>query len=197
MKIIKKILVTVLLILFVAIGGLTINTAHSKAATDAKITVSSTNGYGGDTVTVDILVSENPGMCAMTIGVKYDKTVLSVVDAVGVDDVFSSNDAVINPNGDGFVGYMYAGLKDKTATGKLLTITFKINESAGIADSVIEVGDINGIMEASNFNGDTIGIAVESGKITVKCRHDSVKDVERVAATCTTEGSKETVCLPL
>ena len=181
--------------LFVGILGISgANLSEAKAATEAKILVSAAEGYEGDTVTVDVSVTENPGMCGMTIGVKYDKSVLTVAKAEGVNDVFSADDAIINPDGDGFVGYMYAGLKDKTATGKILTITFKINDGAAIAASAVTIGDVNGNMEASNFNGDTVGLKTEAGKVTVQCRHAAVKDVEKAAATCTTEGSIETVC---
>lgn len=190
----KRILAAVMAVLFLAVGVLGINLSEVKAATEAKITVSSAKGYEGDTITIDVSVTENPGMCGMTIGIKYDKSVLTVVDAVGADDVFSSNDAIVNPDGDGFVGYMYGGIKDKTTTGKLMTITFKINEGAAIADSTITIGGVNGNMEASNFNGDTVGLATEAGKVTVQCKHTSVKDIEKVAATCTTEGSIDTVC---
>lgn len=190
----KRILTAFMAVLILAVGVLGINLSEVKAATEAKITVSSAKGYEGDTITIDVSVTENPGMCGMTIGIKYDKSVLTVVDAIGVDDVFSSNDAIINPEGDGFVGYMYAGIKDKTATGKIMTITFKINEGANIADSVIAVGDVNGNMEASNFDGGTVNLATEAGKVTVECKHTSVKDVEKTAATCTTEGSIDTVC---
>ncbi len=190
----KRILTAAIAVVLLAVGVLGINPKEVKAATEAKITVSSGKGYEGDTVKVDVSVTENPGMCGMTIGIKYDKAVLTVVEAVGVDDVLPSAGAVINPNGDGFVSYMYGGIEDKSATGKLMTITFKINEGAAIANSTISIGEVAGNMEASNFNGDTVELKTEAGKITVECKHASVKNVEKTAATCTTKGSTDVVC---
>lgn len=190
----KKMLAAVIAVVLLAVIIPGVNPQKVKAAADAKVTVSSEKGGEGDTVKVDVSVTENPGMCGMTIGIKYDKTVLTVVEAVGADDVFSSNDAIINPDGDGFVGYMYGGIKDKNTTGKLMTITFKIKEGAAIGDYSISVGDVNGNMEASNFNGDTVGLTTEAGKVTVECKHPSVKNVEKTAASCTANGSTDVVC---
>lgn len=172
----KRVLATVIAVLFAVAVVLGAGSSEAKAATEAKIEVSSATGYEGDTVTVDVSVTENPGMCGITIGIKYDKTVLTVVDAVCVDDVFSSNDVIVNQDGDGFVGYMYAGIEDKTTTGKLLTITFKINGGAAVGASAITASDVNGIMEASNFNGDAVGLTTNAGKVTVQVKNGLITE---------------------
>ncbi|MBE5921719.1 MAG: hypothetical protein E7269_03080 [Lachnospiraceae bacterium] len=190
----KKFVLAALSAMLMLVGVLNVSLTKVQAASKAEITVSAVKGCEGDTVMVDVSVTENPGMCGMTIGIKYDKEVLTVVSAVGADDVFSSDDAIINAEGEGLVAYMYGGLKDKTETGKLMTITFKINEGAAIADSAVTVGDVNGNMEASNFDGDTVELATVAGKVTVECKHAETKEVVTKEATCTSAGTKATVC---
>lgn len=166
----KKRLITMIvtmLLLFVGVLGLNVNS--TDAATPAKLTVSTVKGSAGDTIKVDVSVAENPGMCGLAMGIHYDKAVLTVVEAVGVDEVFSSEDAVINPGSEGCVSYMYGGIKDKTSTGKIMTITFKINSGATVGDSAITIGDAaRTVLEASNFNGDTVDITTVFGKVVVE-----------------------------
>jgi len=146
----------------------------ATAATTAKLEVSSAKGQEGDTITVDVSVAENPGVCGLTFGLRYDKTVLSVKEVVIAGDIFSADDAVVQPNGDGYVGYTYAGLQDKTADGKLMTVTFQIKEGAAAADSTVAIGDVNGVMEASNFNGDTVELTTAAGKVTVQKKNEQI-----------------------
>ena len=55
----------------------------------------------------------------------YDSSLLSIVSVDETLDSFKSS--IINPDGDGFVGYAYAQAKDCKDTGTMFSITFKIN----------------------------------------------------------------------
>ena len=61
----------------------------------------------------------------MSFKLCYDSSLLSIVSVDETLDSFKSS--IINPDGDGFVGYAYAQAKDCKDTGTVFSITFKIN----------------------------------------------------------------------
>ena len=67
----------------------------------------------------------NPGIAGMSFKLCYDSSLLSIVSVDETLDSFKSS--IINPDGDGFVGYAYAQAKDCKDTGTVFSITFKIN----------------------------------------------------------------------
>lgn len=81
--------------------------------------------YEGDTVNVKFKMVSNPGIAGMSFKLCYDSSLLSIVSVDETLDSFKSS--IINPDGDGFVGYAYAQAKDCKDTGTVFSITFKIN----------------------------------------------------------------------
>ena len=78
-----------------------------------------------DTVNVKFEMVSNPGIAGMSFKLCYDSSLLSIVSVDETLDSFKSS--IINPDGDGFVGYAYAQAKDCKDTGTMFSITFKIN----------------------------------------------------------------------
>ena len=85
----------------------------------------SKKNYEGDTVNVKFKMVSNPGIAGMSFKLCYDSSLLSIVSVDETLDSFKSS--IINPDGDGFVGYAYAQAKDCKDTGTVFSITFKIN----------------------------------------------------------------------
>lgn len=81
--------------------------------------------HEGDTVNVKFKMVSNPGIAGMSFKLCYDSSLLSIVSVDETLDSFKSS--IINPDGDGFVGYAYAQAKDCKDTGTVFSITFKIN----------------------------------------------------------------------
>lgn len=81
--------------------------------------------HEGDTVNVRLEMVSNPGIAGMSFKLCYDSSLLSIVSVDETLDSFKSS--IINPDGDGFVGYAYAQAKDCKDTGTVFSITFKIN----------------------------------------------------------------------
>lgn len=81
--------------------------------------------HEGDTVNVKLEMVSNPGIAGMSFKLCYDSSLLSIVSVDKTLDSFKSS--IINPDGDGFVGYAYAQAKDCKDTGTVFSITFKIN----------------------------------------------------------------------
>lgn len=78
-----------------------------------------------DTVNVKFEMVSNPGIARMSFKLCYDSSLLSIVLVDETLDSFKSS--IINPDGDGFVGYAYAQAKNCKDTGTVFSITFKIN----------------------------------------------------------------------
>lgn len=78
-----------------------------------------------DTVNVKFEMVSNPRIAGMSFKLCYDSSLLSIVSVDETLDSFKSS--IINPDGDGFVGYAYAQAKDCKDTGTVFSITFKIN----------------------------------------------------------------------
>ncbi len=78
-----------------------------------------------DTVEVKFEVVSNPGIAGMSFKLRYDSSLLSVSSVDETSDSFKSS--IINPDGDGFVGYAYAQAKDCKDTGTVFSVIFKIN----------------------------------------------------------------------
>lgn len=78
-----------------------------------------------DTVNVKFEMVSNPGIAGMSFKLCYDSSLLSIVSVDETLDSFKSS--IINPDGDGFVGYAYAQAKNCKYTGTVFSITFKIN----------------------------------------------------------------------
>lgn len=78
-----------------------------------------------DTVNVKFEMVSNPGIAGMSFKLCYDSSLLSIVSVDETLDSFKSS--IINPDGDGFLGYAYAQAKDCKDTGTMFSITFKIN----------------------------------------------------------------------
>lgn len=81
--------------------------------------------HEGDTVNVKLEMVSNPGIAGMSFKLCYDSSLLSIVSVDETLDSFKSS--IINPDGDGFVGYAYAQAKDCKDTGTVFSIAFKIN----------------------------------------------------------------------
>lgn len=81
--------------------------------------------HEGDTVNVKLEMVSNPGIAGMSFKLCYDSSLLSIVSVDETLDSFKSS--IINPDGDGFVGYAYAQAKNCKDTGTVFSITFKIN----------------------------------------------------------------------
>lgn len=81
--------------------------------------------HEGDTVNVKFEMVSNPGIAGMSFKLCYDSSLLSIVSVDETLDSFKSS--IINPDGDGFVGYAYAQAKDCKDTGTVFSIAFKIN----------------------------------------------------------------------
>ncbi|MBQ5423866.1 MAG: hypothetical protein IIU33_01440, partial [Bacteroidales bacterium] len=128
------------------------------AAGTPTITVGSITAEKGDTVTLDVSISNNPGINTFVLGFDYDTTRLNLSDvtlssSLGGQYVYSKKAVWLNNS-------------DTTYNGKILTLTFHVLDNADAGDASVAVtynaGDI------SNYNEEDVSFNLVAGKVTIK-----------------------------
>jgi len=143
MKKIIKNLVCMLSVLFCIIGFFDWTNIPVMAADESELVISSAEGSKGDEVTVKVTLQSNSGMAGLQFKLKYDKSALSLVSANANESTIS--DPVVNKDGDGFVGYVFAQANSNTNTGDLLELKFKILDGANSDNLSLEFSDVMGV----------------------------------------------------
>ncbi len=128
------------------------------------------------TVSVDLVIENNPGFYYLGIMLDYDDDVLTLSNV-------AENTVLGLTQGIQLVFNM-SGNDDYTADGTLATLTFTLGENAPHADFGIDIV----YFDCNNANFEDINVEYEAGKITIA--HDLVH-VEAVASTCMSEGNIE------
>lgn len=125
------------------------------------ISVSSKEGYRGDTVEVSVNISAGSAMQAFGFELKYDTKVLELVDAKKGTNLVGS--PVINSNLSGKVVFSYAATSSIVASGSVLDLTFKIKENATYGESAVTIS----VNEFSDGSFSPIPYEVRFGSVTV------------------------------
>ena len=128
------------------------------AAGNPTITVSSADAKPGDTVTLNVAFSNNPGINTFSLSFDYDTTRLALKNvklADGIGGQFAYSKKAVWINGT-----------DVTTNGNFLVLTFDVLESAQAGDAVVKAvynaGDI------ANYDEEDVNFALVSGKISVE-----------------------------
>ena len=125
------------------------------------IKVENKYGQAGKTVSVTFELAHNPGIALIGFNVNYDKTAMKLTTAE-LGNIFTTN-FQYNPDSYPFMFTVY-DTTDKTANGKLVTLTFEIDENCPEGEYDITIDNL----EASNINEDSIDFECMNGKITVR-----------------------------
>ena len=144
----------------------TTTTTTVNPAVDAMLSIADVTGKAGETVDVDIEISNNPGIIAISFDVEYDSNKLKLVSAtdkklLGTSTSVFGKDLSANP-----YRLCWDDLSDRNneQNGVLATLTFEILEDATGA------ADINLFLnQGSTFNIDfeDVEFAVAGGKVNI------------------------------
>lgn len=175
----KKCLKSTLAILLTAVMLLSVVPFGVSAAETGKLkfTVSNKNAVPGETVDVDIVMSNNPGIASVSLNVGYDSDILTVENITFNSDMggttqtsqLTKNPAKIiwisstsNYNGDATVATITfrvnADITDNVATN--VELTYDPDDIYNIAEDNIECDIVNGVVNVvaavpGDINGDT------------------------------------------
>ena len=144
------------LFLFLMCGMLMFAALPFTAAAEgtASVSVGSASGKAGDTVIVDVKLSDNPGVIAMNLGVDFDSNKLELVGAnnTGVLNGYSSSS-------DYSGGHYVLNWEDALATtpnnanGTVATLTFKLKEDCDSATVSVSGTGHDANAQAVNVSG--------------------------------------------
>ncbi len=147
-------------------GKVNIGIESETPATDAMLSIADVTGEAGETVEVEVEISNNPGIIALSFDVEYDASKLKLVKAedekiLGTSTSVFGNDLNANP-----YRLCWDDLSDKNneQNGVLATLTFEILEDAtGAADIDLVLN------QGSTFNIDfeDVDFAVSGGKVNI------------------------------
>ncbi len=167
--------------LLVVLALLTAGMVIAAFATDnTVIAVEKTVAAAGEEVTLEVVITNNPGFAAAKFTVEYDETALTLV---GVDTTGCLLEGATENDAKGVVAF--AATSNKTEDGVLFTVTFKVNE--GVADGAYDVSVTLGKFIQADRTA--IAYTVDAGCVNVVHACD-LQDVEEVPATCTENGVK-------
>ncbi|GEM_PF-3564509 len=147
------------------------------AADSAVVTVGSTAAAAnpGDTITVPVTISGNPGVAAYGLTIAYDSnslTLNSIANAAGLcsGGIFDANTAA---NGTAYVSWITGGNSDMTDNGDLFYLNFTVNKNASggnytVACALTDSAASNFI----NYAEQDVDVSIVSGTIKVTANGD-------------------------
>lgn len=147
----KKLVVLVLVVL------LTVCNTAAVFATGPTITVGSLEAMPGETITIPVSISGNPGINTFSLGFSYDASKLSLLDVK------------LSSNLGGQFAYkkkaVWLNSSDTKYNGEILYLSFKVSDNAEYGESSVSVAYSPG--DISNYNEDDVNFAIVSGKVLI------------------------------
>lgn len=170
--------------------------AVSAADNSFDIAVESSSTAGAETVEVNVVIKNNPGVSKFQITLEYDAEAFTLVtDSITTSDIYSFGNTVLN--GVSGVNASVAGKvtfladpnnsKDVTATGTIATLTFKVNDAADCSSSISVNADT-----ALVYSGLATKVAVNSTPYVIGAH--KMGEAVVTAPTCTEAGSSVVAC---
>ena len=161
--------------------GLTPATAHAAGA-KVSLVPQKTEVQAGETVVVDVVLSENTGMCYLDMDFTYNKDAFkleSVVDKALLSDYFEANEGDLI-----WMGYR----SNVTANGVLATLTFTALENEGTFNFGLTVA------ECYDTATNDVAITAAGTQVTIAHEHAFGAWTVETAATCGAAGLEVRTC---
>ena len=172
----KLILITLTAILLASIFVISVAAASAVATTDGKACEK------GNTVTLNVNVSDATNVFSGAVEVKYDAGVLELIeakwDAHGTLDGSKLDHFDMSTNLGAF-----SFAEEKSISGAIFSVTFRVLDNAPLGKSAVSCN-----IQLRNSENEDISVINNAGYVEVLCTHDfSVKGDQHLAsgATCT------------
>lgn len=159
----RKLLAVIFALCFMlaAYGAFTVSAATGG---EAVIIMTSAQAMPGDTVSLTVSISDNPGICGMRLFVSYDASVMKLESAT-FSSLFGGGAAAVNTAINPFRLLWNLGTKNFADNGTLATLNFKILQSA--PDGVYDITTTYYQADVFNLADQDVSLNITSGKITV------------------------------
>lgn len=156
-------------------------------AAGASVGVSSASAEKGETVKINVTLSNNPGIYGIKVKVDYNSSALQL-NSMSNGNIFPASEAVCNISKGIYVATAN-GYDNITANGTLFTLEFNV-----IAGANTSSYDISATVEKAQSTDSNVSVSAGSGKVTVeKCIHNKKWKVIKEAS-CETKGEQANVC---
>ena len=114
-------------IITVCLALITLNLFTVNAATTPNIIISTKTANPSDMVTIDISISNNPGIMAMAFCIVYDSDSFSFES---YEKGYLSSCTLKDHSDKGHISFVNVEGSDKTNNGKIISLSFKVKDSA-------------------------------------------------------------------
>lgn len=186
-----KVIVALTLVLSMITAGAVLKINAAETPTFA---FNSASANAGEEVSLTLTCSNNPGINGWAVNIAYDSSAMEIVSA---DKASAFGDVTVSQNlSENPFRAQWFGLNDVTANGKMVGLTFKINENAKSGDYSVSISYNED--EVVNLNEENVHFDTVDAVITVTGAtepslphtHNMAK-IEAKAATCTEKGNNE------
>ncbi len=165
----------------------------SSAAGSGSLAMSSASGKQGDSVTLSIDLTANPGLATMSLQVEYDTGVLSLIGVSDSKLLAGANLSSVYNSPYKITWIDYSSKSDNKKTGTIASFTFKIKDNAKVGNTSVKLIFLDSYDSIYNENS----FSATSGNITVNCKTHTYTAYTKVndsthKRTCTACGHEET-----
>lgn len=199
MKITKRIVATFVCLILVIVCSFTV-----AAADTPRISLSNVRALPGESVTINISISNNPGIMAMSFCITYDN---EAFEYTGYSKGYLSRYTIKDHSDKGQIAFVNDEASNKSNDGVMLSVKFRVKDNAAPGKHTITLANQNREKYGtklhnsfSNSNLKYIVPSVMSGSITVgeTCENAGHKYGDWTVVTpadCVSTGTKEHTCL--
>ena len=149
------------------------------AAGSAAMRISDAEAQPGETVSVNVTITSNPGVMGLQVEPAYDDAYLTL-DSISAADIGGTVKTV-------GAAVVWDGAEDFTYTGKIMTLNFTVKADAPAGTTT----QVSVAVNASNYDEELVDFDVEVGTVTIKaapCTHANTEIKDAKEATCTAKG---------
>lgn len=185
-----KRIISVITLLFVLLSVLPIGSVYAEAP--GKFVVGKVEAVQGETVTVKIYTSDNPGIVSLKLMVSYDDSLLELTDITG--GAFSNASFGPITSNPIAVNWVDAVHPDNTTNGMVAKLTFKVLDTAPIGRTSITITYDPDDVYDSSF--DNVPFDIENGYVKIVeagCSHANTTTYAAKPSTCTVQGNDKYV----
>ena len=143
--------------------------------------------YGATEAIVNISIPNNPGIALIGFDVNYDNTAMTLESAT-LGSIFTG-DLECNLNAVPFVFNVYTGSANKTASGNLVTLVFKLADNCAADTYDITIDNV----EVLNIDEDPVDYAITNGYVKVNAK--TFTGLSFNDATYTYDGTEKTLAV--
>ena len=171
----KKFLAVIMAMVLIAIPMFCV---HVSAAGSLDISVESTEAKPGDTITVRLLANSNPGFMYLKVRLYYDASAIDLVSAVN-GEVATEGFEIGAKTPNLKEAFLWCPSADTTKTGVMVTMTFKVLDTAVPGDYTIEARPV----EAYNYDEEEVAVQSTVGTLTVLGEEEKESAITNVSYT--------------